>query len=116
MPINITEEVQKRLLFPPLQNVDPNDQPKKRLTMNSNTPVSQAAVVTALAGLYKTTRTDSDCEKLLSTERRVTWLEDVYGDNFMTVIKRIGEYCKADIAEVVKLIKLAADVSIKIIA
>jgi hypothetical protein len=114
MAISIVEEVQTRLQFPPLKKIDPNAQSKEEVTEVIHYPVTQTAVITVLAALYKITRTKEGCEKLFN-DKAGNWLEDVYGENLATTIDRVAEYSGAEKPEVEKLIKLSADVSIIIL-
>jgi vacuolar-type H+-ATPase subunit F/Vma7 len=114
MAINIVEEVQTRLQFPPLEKIDPNTQSKEEAAEVLHYPVTQAAVITALAGLYKITRTTEGCENLFH-DKTGNWLEEVYGENLTTTIDRVAEYSGAERKEVEKLIKLSADVSVIIL-
>jgi hypothetical protein len=113
MSINIAEEVQKRLQFPPLQKVDPNTQPADETKIHY--PVTQAAIVTALAGLYKITRTTEGCVRLLLTGRTAAWLEDVYGDNLDKTLAHVADYTNAIVEEVNKLVRTSADNAIVIL-
>jgi hypothetical protein len=113
MSINIAEEVQKRLQFPPLQKVDPNTQSAEGNKIHYT--VTQAAVLTALAGLYKITRTTEGCVRLLLTGRTAAWLEDVYGDNLEKTLTHLADFTNTPVAEVEKLVRVAADSAIVIL-
>lgn len=115
MAINIAEEVQKRLLFPPLQKIDPNKPNEGRDNESLHFPVTQAAVVTALAGLYKMTRTTASCTRLMMKGKTDTWLEDIYGDNLGKTINHVAEFSHWGKAEVEKLVRLSADASLIIL-
>ncbi len=114
MSINLAEEVQKRLLFPALIKIDPNTTEKKNKDERC-CDVTQAAIITALVGLYRITRTQSGSVRLLLTGRSEAWLEDVYGDNLGQTVSRISECTHTDRTEVEKLLRLAADAAIIIL-
>jgi hypothetical protein len=113
MSINIAEEVQKRLQYPPLQKINPNTQSAEENKIHY--AVTQAAVLTALAGLYKITRTTEGCVRLLLTGRTAAWLEDVYGDNLDKTLEQVADYANTPVAEVEKLVRASADSAIVIL-
>jgi quinol monooxygenase YgiN len=115
MSVNIAEAVQKRLQFPPLQKIDPNTQSKEEGSKALKFPVTQAAIVTALAGLYKITRTTEGCVRLLLTGKNASWLEEVYGDNLEKTFHHVSEYTHASVEEVEKLVRDCADTAILIL-
>ncbi len=115
MSINISEEVQKKLLFPPLQKIDPNAPNEGMDNEAIHFPVTQAAIVTALAGLYKITRTTAGCTRLLLKGQTDSWLEDVYGDNLGKTISHVAEFSHWGRAEVEKLVRLSADACLIIV-
>jgi len=115
MSINIAEEVQKRLQFPPLQKIDPNTQSREEGKHELHYPVTQASLITALAGLYKITRTTEGCVRLLLTGKNTDWLEDVYGDNLDKTLRHVAEYSRAETTEVEKLVNESADTAVLIL-
>ncbi len=115
MPINIAEEVQERLQFPALEKVDPNTQPNEEGRVALDCTVTQAAVVTALAGLYKITRTTEGCVHLLLSGKSTGWLEEVYGDNLDKTLRHVAEYTRSETADVESLVRLSADTAILIL-
>ncbi len=115
MSIHISEEVQKRLQFPPLQKIDPNTESKNQEIHEMIYPVTQAAIMTALAGLYKITRTTEGSVRLLLAGKNATWLNEVYGENLQPTFQAIAEYTHATVEEIEKLVKAAADASILIL-
>ncbi|MES2328888.1 MAG: hypothetical protein V4539_04745 [Bacteroidota bacterium] len=115
MSINITEEVQKRLQFPPLQKIDPNTQSSNEEIKEMVYPVTQAAIMAALAGLYKMTRTTEGSVRLLLTGKTAAWLNEVYGDNLQTTLAQIAAYTHTPVAEVETLVRVAADASILVL-
>jgi hypothetical protein len=115
MSIHITEAVQKRLQFPPLQKIDPNTQSKNQELHEMNYPVTQAAIMTVLAGLYKITRTTEGSVRLLLAGKSAVWLNEVYGENLQPTFQAIADYTHAAVDEVEKLVKAATDTSILIL-
>jgi hypothetical protein len=115
MSIHITEAVQKRLQFPPLQKIDPNTQSNDQELHEMIFPVTQAAIMTALAGLYKITRTTEGSVRLLLAGKRAAWLHEVYGENLRPTFQWIADYTHSTAEEVEKLVKAAADTSILIL-
>jgi hypothetical protein len=113
MSINIAEEVQTRLQFPPLQKIDPNTQSAEENKIQF--PVTQSAILTALAGLYKITRTTEGCVRLLLTGKSAAWLEDVYGDNLAKTLDHVSDYSNTPVEEVSKLVWASADCAIVIL-
>lgn len=115
MSINIAEEVQKRLQFPPLQKIDPNTENKQQEKQEMIFPVTQAAIMAALAGLYKITRTTKGVVRLLLGGKRAAWLEEVYGDNLESTFNHIADYTHSQRTDVEKMVRAAADTSIVIL-
>ncbi len=115
MAINIAEEVQKKLLFPSLQKIDPNNPNAGVDNETLHFPVTQAAVVTALAGLYKMTRTTAGATRLQMKGQTDTWLEDIYGDNLGATIEHVATFSHWGKAEVEKLVRLSADAALIIL-
>ena len=111
MSINIAEEVQKRLQFSPLKKIDPNTENKQQETKEMIFPVTQAAIMAALVGLYKITRTTEGSVHLLLAGKTSSWLENVYGDNLQATFDHVAGYTSAPVAEVEKLVRKAADTS-----
>jgi hypothetical protein len=108
MSINIAEEVRERLQFPALQKVDPNMQSEEAGRLALDCPVTQAAVVTALAGLFKITRTTEGCVHLLLSGKSTDWLEEVYGDNLDKTLRHVAEYTRSETDDVERLVRLSA--------
>lgn len=115
MSINIADEVQQRLQFPPLQKVDPNTQSREEGKHELQYPVTQASIITALAGLYKITRTTEGCVRLLLTGKSTAWLDDVYGENLDKTLRHVAEYTRSETAEVEELVYQSADTAILIL-
>lgn len=115
MSIHLTEVVQKRLQFPPLQKIDPNTESKDQEIHEMVYPVTQAAIMTALAGLYKITRTTEGSVRLLLAGKSAAWLTEVYGKNLQPTFQTIADYTHSPVDEVEKLVKAAADTSILIL-
>lgn len=115
MAINIAEEVQKRLQFPPLQKIDPNAQTRKEEIKEMDYPVTQAAIVTALAGLYKITRTKEGAVRLLLTGKSAGWLDEIYGDNLRTTFEHVAEYTHRPIEDVEQMVRSSADTAVLIL-
>ncbi|MES2372859.1 MAG: hypothetical protein V4557_09785 [Bacteroidota bacterium] len=115
MSIHITEVVQKRLQFPPLQKIDPNTESNSQEIHEMIYPVTQAAIMTALAGLYKITRTTEGSVRLLLAGKNATWLNEVYGKNLQPTFQTIADYTHSPVEEAEKLVKAAADTSIMVL-
>ncbi|MEO8174850.1 MAG: hypothetical protein ABI581_17260 [Sediminibacterium sp.] len=115
MSIQITEEVQRRLSFPSLQKIDPNTESKDQEIHEMIFPLTQAAIMTALAGLYKITRTTEGSVRLLLTGKSTGWLNEVYGENLQSTYEQVALYTHSSINEVQKLVKQVADTSILIL-
>jgi len=77
--------------------------------------LTQVAVITALTGLYKITRTTEGCVRLLLTGKSAGWLEDIYGHNLKTILNRVAESIHSEKDEVERLVRLSADTSVLIL-
>lgn len=114
MSINIAEEVQKRLQFPPLQKIDPNTENTRQETNEMVYPATQAAVMVAVAGLYKLTRTPEGSVQLLSSGKHA-WLKDVYGENYGSTMAHVSKYTSGSLDEIESLVDKSADTAILIL-
>jgi hypothetical protein len=114
MSINIAEEVQKRLAFPPLQKIDPNTENTRDETNEMVYPATQAAVMVAVGGLYKLTRTTEGSVKLLSSGKHA-WLKDVYGDQYSSTLMHVAKYTSGSLQEIESLVDKSADTAVLIL-
>lgn len=114
MSINIAEEVQKRLSFPPLQKIDPNTENTRQETDEMIYPATQAAVMVAVAGLYKLTRTGEGSVTLLSSGKHA-WLKDVYGDKYGETMAHVSKYTSGSLDEIESLVDRSADTAVLIL-
>ena len=114
MSINIAEEVQERLQFPPLQKIDPNTENTRQETNEMVYPATQAAVMVAVAGLYKLTRTTEGSVKLLSSGKHA-WLKEVYAENYQQTLLHVSKYTSGSIEEIESLVDKSADTAVLIL-
>lgn len=114
MSINIAEEVQKRLAFPPLQKIDPNTENTREETNEMVYPATQAAVMVAVAGLYKLTRTNDGAVRLLSSGKH-EWLKEVYGEHYGSTLANVSQYTSGSLDEIESLVEKSADTAVLIL-
>jgi hypothetical protein len=114
MSNNIAEEVQKRLAFPPLQKIDPNTENARQETNEMVYPATQAAIMVAVAGLYKLTRTTEGSIKLLSSGKHA-WLKDVYGDQYQSTLSNVSKYTSGSLGEIESLVDKSADTAVLVL-
>lgn len=114
MSINIAEEVQERLQFPPLQKIDPNTENTRQETNEMVYPATQAAVMVAVAGLYKLTRTPEGSVQLLSSGKHA-WLKDVYAENYGKTLAHVAKYTSGSLEEIESLVDRSADTAVLIL-
>jgi hypothetical protein len=115
MAIQLMEAVQKRLGLPPLVKVTPNkDVSAKKLP---GAPFHQVALVAVAAALYKVSRTNEGCVRLLMSGKNENWLDldEAYGKRMPAVIDRINSYGVADPLATEQLMRKMADACLLII-
>jgi hypothetical protein len=104
MAIDLVAAVQKRLGLPELQRITFKEE---GLPGKEKPPgISQVALVCVTAALYKLTRTNEGCVKLLLSGKNDNWLEleEAYGKTLPFVIEEINEYGVADSVATAKLL------------
>jgi hypothetical protein len=104
MAIQLIEVVQQRLGLPALIKITPaKTEPEKELP---KAPLHQVALVAVAGALYRITRTNEGCVRLLLSGKTASWLslEEAYGSRLPEVIRKISDYGVADVVATEKLI------------
>jgi hypothetical protein len=116
MAINIIEEIQKNLAYPPLQKVDPNVQEVKEKHQQSTTEkLSQAAIPAVLTAIYRFTRTDEGCEKIIKGANDEDWLCIIYKGKDEEAVEKVADYAGVKPGEANTYMENIADEAVKII-
>jgi len=115
MAIQLIEAVQERLGLPALVKITPEEnEAQKELPKAS---LHQVALVAVAGALYKITRTNEGCVRLLLSGKNANWLtlEEAYGTHLPEVIERINDYGIADAAVTEQLLRDIAHTCLLII-
>jgi hypothetical protein len=105
MAIQLIETVQQRLNLPALIKITPDkNEAVKELP---KAPLHQAALVAVAGALYKITRTNEGCVRLLLSGKNANWLtlDDAYGSRLDEVITKVSNYGIADAASTEHLMR-----------
>lgn len=93
MPVNLVEELQKKLGIPELQKIDPNTQEVKRPEdMSARDYLWQAAVPAVLLGLYKFSGDKSGNAAIVNGTFSSGLLAGIFGRNEEQVISTVAGY------------------------
>jgi hypothetical protein len=93
MATNIVETIQKNLGYASLQKIDPNTQEiKDKYEHSSIEKLGQAAIPAVLTGLYKYTRTEQGCKRLLTGTEKEDWLSVIYDGREKEVVEKVAHY------------------------
>ncbi len=94
MSVNLIEEVQKNLGYPPLQKIDPNTQKKDTGEIPADVKFSQATIPAVLTGLYSLVQTDEGAIEFLKSDGSTNWAAKIFDDNTGEAIRAIAAYAK----------------------
>ncbi|MEN9572016.1 MAG: hypothetical protein RL172_3247 [Bacteroidota bacterium] len=76
--MTLAQQIQQKLNYPPLQAIDAaTDFPADESSFDA---LSQSAVISFLAAVYKATRTREDCEKLLQYSNHHELIQQLFGN------------------------------------
>ncbi len=116
MAIQLIEAVQKRLELPPLVKITP-DKSVEAVEELPRAPLHQAALVSVAAALYKITRTNEGCVRLLLSGKSDSWLdlEEAYGNRLLEVIERVTQFGVSDAAATEHLMRKIANACLLVI-
>lgn len=93
MSLNIIEAIQKNLGYPPLQKADPNVQEiNEKDTPAAKDMIAQAAVPAVLAALYKLSRTDEGCNKIIAASQSGDILSLIYEGKENEAVEKVAQY------------------------
>ncbi len=113
MANNIVETIQKNLGYPALQKIDPNSQEIKEKTLRpANEKLAQAAIPAVLTALHKFTRTDEDCNVIISKGEHDGWLKTLFEDKEMEAVDKVARYAGVANNEAETAMKKIADESV----
>jgi hypothetical protein len=93
MSLNLLQNIQENLGYPPLQKIDPNlqDIATDPTTPNENR-LAQAAIPSALLALYKYIKTDEGADAVKRENYSPNWVDLVFGDVKEEAVNRIAAY------------------------
>jgi len=113
MAIDMIEVVQKRLNLPDIQKIAPDTEVA---SFKRPVTISQVALVSVMAALYKLTRTTQGCVALLLSGKNDNWLdlEGAYGKYLPEIIDIVAGYGIADPVATEQLLRKIANASLQI--
>lgn len=113
MSINLLEDIQSKMGYPPLQKIDPNTQEVKD---DKNTPdehlFSQAAIPAVLTALYHYSRTDLGALTILQYSSLTDWTDRIFSDNKEEIIQKIATYSNYTIGNTVEKMNSIAAIAV----
>lgn len=93
MSINLLEEVQKNLGYPPLKKIDATTEETKPTGENvAEDTFSQAAIPAVLAGFYRFVQTDAGATKVLQHNESTGWMDTIFGADKTETVQKIINY------------------------
>ncbi len=115
MAINLVEEIQSKLGYPPLHKVDPNTQEViEDPQIGPVNYLAQAAIPAVLAGMYKISSSAERSSAVLRGNISSNNVEEIFGENAPEVIEKIAAYAntseQAVSSELETVIKAATEV------
>ncbi len=113
MAIYLIEAVQKRLNLPEIQKIAPNPEVA---SLKVPVTISQVALVSVMAALYKLTRTTKGCVALLLSGKKDNWLdlEGAFGKQLPEIIGKVDRYGIADPVATEQLLRKIANACLQI--
>jgi hypothetical protein len=116
MATNIVETIQKNLGYAPLQKVDPNSQEiKGKLEQSQVDKLAQAAIPAVAAAIFKFTRTDEDCNQLISGVPLQDSLSVIYGGKEQWAVEKVAHYAGVPADQAESHMENIADEAVKIV-
>jgi hypothetical protein len=116
MANNLVETIQKNLDYPALQKIDPNIQETKdNVPRQSKQKLGQAAIPAVLTALYKFTRTDEDCESILSEKGSSDWLGTLFENREKIAVDKVAHYAGVDPGEAETAMEDIADEAVRVL-
>ena len=91
MSVNLVEQIQQNLVYPPLEKIDPNIQSTNQAAHGS---FSQAAIPAVLTGLYQYAQKDEGAQAILNIKNTDTWIDKIFGTDKDAVIQKIADYSR----------------------
>jgi hypothetical protein len=86
---NIIEAIQKSLPFGPVEKVSPNSQQTEYVVEEK---LGQAAIPAVLTAIYKFTRTEDNCKKIIVGTDREDWLSIIFHENENIAVENVARY------------------------
>lgn len=116
MSLNLIEQIQKNLQYPPLYKIDPNtgeikgkeDEPSLQL-------LAQSAIPAVLTGLYRLSRNNKGCEEIIQLKSNYDSLAVLFGENEDQVVEKVTQYSGVSTNQAQSHLENIADESIKLI-
>jgi hypothetical protein len=116
MATSLVETIQKNLGYPPLCKVDPNIQePKEKSAADSSQKLAQAAIPATLTALYKLTRTDEGCRKIIANDGNTDWLAAIFEGRENVAVDKVARYAGTTELEADSALENIADEAVRIL-
>ncbi|HUR67472.1 MAG TPA: hypothetical protein VMZ03_14060 [Chitinophagaceae bacterium] len=114
--INLVETIQKNLQYPGLHKIDPRTEDKERKEADQDLgQLAQAAILAVLAGLYKLSRNDEGCLKIINAADTGDSLAILFQKNVSMVVENVARYAGLSANQAESHLENIADESIRLV-
>ena len=96
MSINLLQQVQENLGYPPLKKIDPNEQNPGSVPTADRGALAQAVIPAVLAGMYNLVKTDEGAEVIKQEKTGTDWSVELYGEKSSELMNRIASLTSLD--------------------
>lgn len=116
MATNIIEAIQMNQGYAHIEKIDPNSQDIKHAGDHAAVEkLGQAAIPAVLTALYKFTRTDDGCRKLLTGSPKQDWMSVIYGDKEKEAVEKVAQYAMVTDNQARSHMENIADEAVKLV-
>lgn len=115
MSINLLEKVQKNLLYPPVQKIDPTTQQVNNEVLETGEErFGQVAIPSVLTGLYKFSVTDEGAKEILKADYTTNWVNKIFDESNRQIIEDIALHLNKPKEVAIEQMNNIADEAIKL--
>jgi hypothetical protein len=113
---NLVETIQKNLQYPVLHKIDPNTQDIKHKEEEQELgQLAQAAIPAVLTGLYKLSRNDEGCLKIINVAETGDSLAVLFKGNETQVVEKVARYSGLSANQAESHLENIADEAIRLV-
>lgn len=96
MSINLLQQVQENLGYPPLEKTDPNEQHPQALPSPDRAALAQSVIPAVLAGMYNLVKSEAGAELIKKETAMSDWPAILYGEKSTELMNRIASLTSLD--------------------